>query len=282
MGSNKIDTIRHSLTTLNLLVYPSELTLDLVEIRLDAMTSAPCLLSKCSINFSGACGPYSHAQAITHFGNLTQGWNESRAHITTDQCQIKLCKNSLSASGGMIAKYKIPPGSEYTTTFKVKFHADFEWCTGGKLGLGFFIGDGAAGGSGCNGQGGSARLVWHKHPKTAEVYLQAYAYHEDQKSRYGECFGRYPAEGSLVKDQWYDVTLCVKSNTDCNADGRLRVNVDGFDICDRMMRWTTDDCKRLINRMEFATFRGGATDDYKSRADSYIYYSGLSWARRAL
>jgi hypothetical protein len=243
------------------------------------MTSAPGIFSERSINFNCTSGPYTYAQALMDFGNVTQGWNESRAHITTSQCQIKLCKNSLSASGGMITKYNIAPGAEYTATFELKFHADFEWCTGGKLGLGFFIGEGAAGGSGCDGQGGSARLVWHKHPRTGEVYLQAYAYHKDQKSRYGECFGRYPAKGSLATDQWYEVTLCVKSNTDQNTDGRLRMTVDGCEVCDKAMAWTTDDCKRLINRMEFATFRGGATDDYKSETDSYVYYSNLSWKR---
>ena len=170
------------------------------------MTSSSGLFSERSIDFNRFSGPYTYAQALMDFGNVTQGWNESRAHITTKQCQIKLCKNSLSASGGMIAKYNIAPGAEYTTTFGLKFHVDFEWCTGGKLGLGFFIGDGAAGGSGHDGQGGSARLVWHKHPRTGEVYLQAYAYHKDQKSRYGECFGRYPAEGSLATDRWYEVT----------------------------------------------------------------------------
>jgi hypothetical protein len=57
------------------------------------------------------------------------------------------------------------------------------------------------------------------------------------------------------------------------------MTVDGREVCDRAMVWTTDDRKRLINRMEFATFRGGATDDYKSGTDSYVYYSNLSWTR---
>lgn len=246
------------------------------------MAAAPSLLSKRSIKFDRASGPYFHSQALRDFGNLTQGWNESRAHITAEHCRIKLCRNSLSASGGMIAKYDIAPGSEYVAKFKVKFDRDFEWCTGGKLGLGFFLGDGAAGGSGCDGRGGSARLVWHKHPRTEEVYLQAYAYHQGQTSRYGQCFGRSPAEGSLATDRWYDVTLHVKSNTGCNTDGRLRMAIDGHEICDRAMKWTTDDRKRLVHRMEFATFRGGATDDYKSASDSFIYYSSLSWTRLAL
>lgn len=241
------------------------------------MTNAPRLFSQRSLDFDRVFGPYTNAQAVTDFGNLAQGWNESRAHIIGRQCRIKLCRDRLSASGGMIAKYNIVPAAEYTTTFELRFDADFEWCTGGKLGLGFFIGDGAAGGSGCDGQGGSARLVWHKHPRTGEVYLQVYAYHKDQQDRYGECYGRYPAEGSLVTDQWYEVTLCVKSNTGCNTDGRMKMVINGYEVCDRAMAWTTDDEKRLITRMEFATFRGGATDDYKSRSDTHVYYRKLTW-----
>jgi hypothetical protein len=235
-----------------------------------------------SIAFGCNDGMYTKAQALKDFGNLTSGWNESRAHITTQQCQIKLCKDALSASGGMIAKYDVAPGSEYTTTFKVKFHADFEWCTGGKFGPGFFIGDGAAGGSGCNGRGGSARMVWHKHRRTGEVFFQVYAYHAGQTDKYGNSFGRFPSEGSsLDTNQWYDTTIYVKSNTGCNTDGWLRVTVNGQNICDQNMQWTSDDQKRLVNRMEFATFRGGATEDYMSAHDSYIYYKDLTWQRLA-
>lgn len=243
---------------------------------------APCVFDKRSINFDYSAGPYTKEKALEDFGNLTSGWQEPRAHITTQQCQIKLCKNALSASGGMIAKYDVAPGSEYTTTFKVKFHADFEWCTGGKLGPGFFIGDGAAAGNGCDGRGGSARLVWHTHKRTGEVFFQVYAYHNDQSGQYGNCFGRFPAEGSsLARNQWYEVTMYVKSNTGSNTDGQLKVFIDGQTICNKAMRWTTDDRKRLVNRMEFATFRGGATPDYMSASDSYIYYGHLSWQRLA-
>lgn len=250
--------------------------------RGDTATAPPQLFDNRSIAFDCGTGPYTKAQAEAHFGNVTSGWNESRAHITTKQCQIKLCKNALSASGGMIAKYNVAPGSEYITTFKVKFHSDFEWCTGGKLGPGFFIGDGAAGGGGCDGQGASARLVWHKHPRTGEVYLQAYAYHAGQEGKYGNCYGRYPPEGAcLEKNRWYDVAIYTRSNTGCNTDGWLMVQIDGQKICDQAMQWTVDDCKRLVNRMEFATFRGGATADYMSANDSYIYFRDLSWQRLA-
>lgn len=242
------------------------------------MAKAPCLFATQSITFDHYDGPYTFEKAVAEFGNLSSGWNESRAFITANQCRIKLCKNALSASGGMIAKYDVAHGSEYITTFKVKFDADFEWCTGGKLGPGFFIGDGAAAGGGCDGKGGSTRLVWHKHRTTGEVFFQVYAYHADQPGRYGESFGRYPPHGSLERDQWYEVTIYVKSNTGSDRNGSLRVSIDGQDICQKEMRWTTDESKRLITRMEFATFRGGATPDYMSANDSYIYYDKLVWA----
>ncbi|EME38639.1 hypothetical protein DOTSEDRAFT_139860 [Dothistroma septosporum NZE10] len=254
--------------------------------RLDhgSMSAAhyPCLFGTRSIDFNCPPGPWHKAKALADFGNLTSGWNESRAQICENACRITVCKNALSASGGMIARYDIAHSAEYSTSFTVRFHEDFEWCTGGKLGPGFFIDDGAAaGGSGSDGKGGSARLCWHKHKTTGEVYFQVYAYHNDQAGRYGSCFGRYPAKGSLARGQWYQVTMYVRSNTGCKTDGCLRVTVDGEELCDRDMRWTTDDRKRLVSRMEFATFRGGATDDYKSSSDSYIYYDTLKWERIA-
>ena len=248
----------------------------------NASTKARAVYDTRSISFDRTTGTYLLADAVTDFGNMTTGWNESRAYITTNQCQIKVLANALSAASGMIAKYDIADGSEYSTTFKIKFHTDFEWCTGGKVGPGFFIGDGGAGGAGgSDGLGGSLRLVWHKHPTTGEVYFQAYAYHKDQPNEYGSSFGRFPATGSLNKNQWYTVTLYVKSNTGTNTDGRVKFIVDGTTVYDAPIRWTTDDTKRLVNRMEFATFRGGATADYMSSTDSYIYYNDLSWTRIA-
>jgi hypothetical protein len=128
----------------------------------EAATEPRAVYATRAITFDRANGIYTNAQAVTDFGNMTTGWNESRAYTTGNVCQIKGLKDALSASGGMIAKYDVEDGSEYSTTFKVKFHADFEWCTGGKLGPGFFIGDQAAGGGGgLDGQGGRpARLSW--------------------------------------------------------------------------------------------------------------------------
>ena len=77
------------------------------------------------------------------------------------------------------------------------------------------------------------------------------------------------------------MTIYVKSNTGSNRNGSLRVSIEGQDICQKEMRWTTDDSKRLITRMEFATFRGGATPDYMSAKDGYIYYDKLSWTNLA-
>ena len=236
----------------------------------EGSTKARAVYATRSISFDRTTGTYLTADAVTDFGNMTTGWNESRAYITTNQCQIKLLKNALSASGGMIAKYDISDGSEYSTTFKVKFHTDFEWCTGGKLGPGFFMGDMAAGGSGgSDGNGGSARLVWHKN-SSGDAYFQAYAYHKDQPGAYGSSYGRFPATGSLNKNQWYTVTLYVKSNTGSNTNGLLKLTVDGNLVVNQAMRWTTNDAKRLVDRMEFATFRGGATADNMSSTDSYI------------
>jgi hypothetical protein len=237
-----------------------------------------------SISFDRANGTYTLAQGVADFGNITQGWNESRAFTTGNVCQIKVLKNALSSASGMIAKYDIEDGTEYTTSFRVKFHTDFELSRGGKLGTGLMIGDGAAGGvGGMDGNGGSLRLVWHKYPNTptGDVYFQAYAYHKDQPDIYGSALGRFPATGSLTKNVWYDVTLYVKSNTGTLTNGRAKMIINGTTVVDQAMRWTMFDAKRFINKMEFATFRGGSSADYQSSTDSYIYYENLSWQKLA-
>jgi hypothetical protein len=247
----------------------------------EAVLAVSAVYSSRSVSFDRPNGTYTLAQGTSDFGNISAGWNESRAYTTGNTCQIKLLKNALSSAGGMIAKYDIADGSEYETTFKVKFHADFEYCTGGKLGPGFFIGNGAAGGGGADGTGGSLRLVWHKHPSTGAVYFQAYAYHADQAGDFGTTYGTYPSSGSITKNQWYTIKLYVKSNTGTDTNGRLKLIIDGTTVVDRAMRWTTNDTYRLIKNMEFATFRGGGSADYMSSTDSYIYFNDMSWTRLA-
>ena len=221
-------------------------------------------------------GIYTSTFAATDFGNIT-GWNDSRAFISEGYFRIKLLKDALSADGGIIAKIDISDGSAYEMDFDVKFHSQFDFSRGGKIGFGFLVGDGNSGGDpGWDGNGGSLRVTWYQ-TDSGRVYFQPYLYYKDQSTEYGDTFDKtYPSSGSLLKGRWYHVHQYIKSNTGSNTDGHVQVAIDGTVLLDRDIRWTTNDSKRLINRICLSTFRGGSQDYWKSATDGYIYFDNLS------
>lgn len=46
---------------------------------------------------------------------------------------------------GVIAQIDVTDGSEYELHYDVKYHSQFDWIRGGKVGFGFKIGDGNTG-----------------------------------------------------------------------------------------------------------------------------------------
>ncbi|CAF1099580.1 unnamed protein product [Didymodactylos carnosus] len=152
-------------------------------------------------------GGYSDSSARADFGSVT-GWRNERAMISSGTLRITLLKHALSGAGGIISNTKIPDGSAYEMDFDVKYHSQFDWSRGGKVGFGFGIGNGN---TGCNvatdGNGGTLRLMWYHNPSNGRVYLQPYLYHKDMPGPCGENFGKsYPSSGKWddndVKYQW--------------------------------------------------------------------------------
>jgi hypothetical protein len=107
--------------------------------------------------------------AKSDFGSVS-GWNNNRAMISDGTLRIKLEKNALSGAGGIISATKIPEGSAYELDFDVRFHSQFDWSRGGKVGFGFGIGNRN---TGCNvptdGAGGTLRLMWYNNASTKRV-----------------------------------------------------------------------------------------------------------------
>jgi hypothetical protein len=223
-----------------------------------------------------ATGPYTSTDAAADFGNVT-GWNDSRTYISEGIFRIKLLKDALSADGGLIAKIDVSDGAAYELDFDVKFHSQFDFSRGGKIGFGFLVGDGNSGGDpGWDGNGGSLRLTWYQND-AGRVYFQPYLYYKDQPGEYGDTFDKtYPTTGSLVRGHWYHVHQYIKSNTGSNTDGHVQITVDGTVLLDRDIRWTTNDTKRLVRRICLSTFRGGSQDYWMSPTDGYIYFDNLS------
>jgi hypothetical protein len=195
---------------------------------------------------------YTAAQATECFGNVT-GWNDTRTYISNGTCRIALQPNATAAADGIVANVKIAEGREYEVDYDVRFHSQFDWGKGGKLGFGFAIGE------------SSAKVIWYE-TETGSIVFQPYIG--------TETFGKaYPASGSLNKGDWYHVHLYVKSNTGSNTDGQVLLAVNGTTVLDKAMQWTTDNS--LISKLTFHTYRGCDKQYYESETVDYIYYDNL-------
>jgi hypothetical protein len=235
-----------------------------------------------SINFENRTNQttYTSSQAASDFGNMS-GWVDSRAYISNGNggglsARVTLLPNALSGAGGLIGNVDISDGSEYEMDFDVKFHSQFNWGKGGKVGFGFRIGEGNTGGDpGTDGNGGSLRLMWYQ-TSAGRVFFQPYIYYKDQPGQYGDTFGKsYPSSGSLVKGNWYHVHIWCKSNTGSSTNGRAQIIINGTTVLDQTLRWTTNDAQRLIKNLSFHTFRGGSTSDWEVGTTDYIYYDNV-------
>ncbi|MDB5012434.1 MAG: hypothetical protein JWQ25_636 [Daejeonella sp.] len=225
---------------------------------------------------------YTASQAGTDFGNVA-GWNDSRAYISNgngggNSMRATLLPNTLSGDCGLISNTDITDGAAYEMDYDVKFHSQFNWGRGGKVGFGFSIGEGNTGGDPAwDGNGGTLRLMWYSPDSNPNrVYFQPYLYYKDQPGQFGNEFGKsYPSSGALVKGQWYHVHLYIKSNTGSNTNGHVQIVINGTIILDQDIRWTTNDSQRLIKGLTFHTFRGGSQDYWKVSTTDYVYYDNL-------
>ena len=226
-------------------------------------------------------GPYSLAQATLDYKNPVNGWAATRMNITGGKLKTTLTKNVVGPEGGLVSWIDIADASEYQLSYDFMFDPNFEFSLGGKLGWGFLIGDGFTGGvPGTNGNGGSVRLMWYKAWSGAPVTIKPYVYYKDQPGQYGHDFGKvYPASGNISKGVWHKVNMYVKCNTGSNTDGRLKITINGATLVDMPIRYTTNDAKRLINRITFETFRGGADASWTTPTDGQIYFDNLSWTQ---
>lgn len=240
-----------------------------------AQTSA--FPSDINTSFTHSDGTYTSSVASSDFGSASiTGWNDTRAYISGGWARATLLPNALSGAGGLIANIDISDGSAYELDFKVRFHSQFDWSRGGKVGFGFLVGEGN---TGCDkaddGNGGSLRLMWYN-DDSGHVYFRPYAYYKDMPGVCGNDFGKqYPSSGNLQKGVEYSIHMYIKSNTGSSTNGQAQIKVNGTTLLDMPIRWTTNDAERLIKRVSFHTFRGGSQSYWESSGTSYIYYDDL-------
>jgi hypothetical protein len=243
-------------------------------------STVSAIYSSRSVNWDNyANDTYTASEAAADFGNIS-GWDETNMSTSNGTARIKILKNALTSASGMVANVDITDGSEYEVQFNVKFHSQFDWSRGGKVGFGFRIGEGN---TGCDkaddGNGGSARMMWYT-SSTGNTRFKPYLYYKDMPDNCGSGFNSaYPSTGNIQKETWYTIKIYVKSNTGTNTDGHVRYIVNGTTVLDQAIRWTTNDAQRLIKTLAFSTFRGGSTSDWQSSTDGFIYFDNLSWTK---
>jgi outer membrane lipoprotein-sorting protein len=225
-------------------------------------------------------GLYSLALATLDYKNPVNGWADTRMSISGGKLKTTLTKNVVGPDGGLVSWIDVADASEYQMSYDFMFDNNFDLSQGGKIGWGFLIGDGFTGGvPGTGGTGASVRLMWYKAWSGAPVIIRPYVYYKDQPGQYGDDFGKtYPSNGSSIsKGVWHKVSMYVKCNTGSNTNGKLKITIDGVTLLDMPIRYTTNDAKRLINRITFETFRGGADATWTSPTDGNIYFDNLTW-----
>lgn len=227
-----------------------------------------------------ADGIYSSTNAKADFGANVSSWKDNRAEIVDKALRVKLMPGDVNQ--GFYPQFDIVDGTSYEVSYDLKFAKGFDWSLGGKLGVGFGIGDVIAGGDPTDGNGGSARIMWNK-ISSGKVIFKPYLYYTDMPDKYGTNVvnsAYYPRDGSGLKDDtWYTIKMRVKSNTGFSADGAIQVKINGLEILNsNTINWgdnTGGKGKGLIKTLMFQTFRGGQGPDWESKVDSYIIYDNI-------
>ncbi len=124
-------------------------------------TEARAIYSSREVYFTQSNGQFSSSNASSAFGNIS-GWDAGSTYISSNTLRIALAANVVGTSGGMESRIDVSDGTEYWLEYKVRFHSQFDWSRGGKVGWGFQVGDGV---TGCRasdaqaGNGGSLRAM---------------------------------------------------------------------------------------------------------------------------
>lgn len=166
------------------------------------------------------------------------------------------------------ANLSIPPQTGLRLSYYVRFSDNFDFVKGGKL-PGLFGGDGASGGDIPDGTDGfSIRMMWRRNGD-GEVY----AYLPTSED-YGTSIGR--GSWRFVPGTWYRIDQEVRLNQPSQADGQIRVWIDGELVIDQAgLTFRTVDSLQ-IDGLFFSTFFGGGDESWATPHDVYADFANFS------
>lgn len=237
-------------------------------------------LTGCSLQHSINAGPILFDDFETISGSLAATMpNDRRLEIVEDEGVGGSRALRVEYVGGpmgserLVGGLPLPPALEYTLNYDVRFARDFQFVLGGKLhGLG--PKRPVSGGQALRPNGWSARVMWRQNGR-AEIY----AYHQDQKGRYGEA-GSPTTPSHLQPGRYHAVSLHVKVNGSSRArDGFVRLYIDGglIEAREDLRLRATDGLSGLISTFLFSTFHGGNHPDWAPRSDDGSYANVIAF-----
>jgi hypothetical protein len=246
--------------------------------KMTGIPSAVMVYENKNVDFEGktAWTVYDAAQVTADFGNADTVQGGDRLKIdTSGRLRFELPADMLgSANTGGIIKAAIVGKKEYTFEYEIRFDSGFPWSKGGKI-AGFSGGKGYTGGEGelarTLGDGFSVRMMWREGGR-----LIPYVYHAGmaEGENYGDTFGA--TVGYATDTKAFTVKYYAKLNTGSNADGILRIYLDGVLSFEKTnLLYRTDDSK--IDMAHLAFFAGGSTSDWNMTGLGYIRLSNFNW-----
>lgn len=170
-------------------------------------------------------------------------------------------------SGRLQTAVDIPPGTDYTLLYDIRFGDGFEFVRGGKL-------PGLAPDVHTTGCKQTSSASWSTRPMwRVEGSAQAYFYGQDRTGNCGD--GERSATGAFTPGQWQSVALRVKLNGgESTYDGEVTLVVDGMDVSRNQnvrLRSSIADASE-ITRFFFSTFYGGADPSWAPTQTTTIRY----------
>ena len=210
------------------------------------------------------------------FENVRLGEYKGKENLSVQDCagQGRCLKVTYrpdeQGSPRLTFRENLPPASEYTLTYDLRFDGDFEWVKGGKL-PGLAPENSVTGCVPLRDNGWSVRLMWR-----AEGSFMQYLYHQDKTDRCGE--NVYAEDFTLQKDRWYKVALYVRVNSlGSAADGQVRLFVDGQEVARRdNLRLRNTDTGGLIERFYFSSFYGGSDPSWAPSRPTFAYFDDFT------
>ncbi|MEM6643864.1 MAG: polysaccharide lyase [Bacteroidota bacterium] len=271
-----------SLLLIGVVVLMSSCAEDVVEPAslesLDEQTAAKATKGTFNVWFSRPNGKYWYSNFVSDFGNVSGYSNgeRDRHYISSNAVRITIPKNKYGEASGVWAKVRVQDASRYNLEYKVKFSSGFDWDKGGKL-PGLVGGKGYTGCRGSqaknNGDGWSARVMWHKWTSEngGKPYIVSYLYYKNMPNSCGHEPG---GKKTINSNTWYTVRYEVKLNTGSNNNGKLKIVVGGQTIYNNNnFRYATKWSP--VNNIHWDIFRGGGDSSWASSKTGYIYIDNV-------